>query len=129
MLKASNLERQASNATARFDAMKGLSPEGAPIAWFPPRMKAFFASQHIDRVTAKMENNAPFKEPELSSWVKYTWVVDIPQTDFRSLGNAVAALENSEPLLSVTKVSIKASADVPEFQQVTLAATTTLLKR
>ena len=42
MAKAANLESQAKDATARFAALKAFSPEGAPIAWFPPRMKTFF---------------------------------------------------------------------------------------
>src|SRR5207244_12506941 len=44
MAKAANLERQAKDETARFNALKGLSPDGAPIAWLPPRMKIFFVS-------------------------------------------------------------------------------------
>src|SRR2546428_3831983 len=40
--KADSLERQAKDATARFATLKALAPEGAPIAWFPPRMKIFF---------------------------------------------------------------------------------------
>src|SRR5689334_22289108 len=51
--KAGHLERQAKDATARFAALKGLSPDGAAIAWFPPRMKAFFASQQIDKAVAR----------------------------------------------------------------------------
>src|SRR5579864_2602013 len=47
MAKAGNLERQAKDATARFAALKSLTPDGAPIAWFPPRMKTFFANQQI----------------------------------------------------------------------------------
>src|ERR1700758_4121371 len=74
MQKAVNLERQAKDATARFTALKALSPEGAPIAWFPPRMKSFFADQRIDKAVARLESNAGFKEPELSDWVKYNWV-------------------------------------------------------
>ena len=35
--KASNLEKQATTATTRFAALKALSPEGAPIAWFLSR--------------------------------------------------------------------------------------------
>ena len=42
--KAVTLERQAKESMARFDALKALTPEGAPIAWFPPRMKTFFAN-------------------------------------------------------------------------------------
>ena len=43
--KASKLELTAKKAAARFESMKTFYPEGAPIAWFPPRIKAFFASQ------------------------------------------------------------------------------------
>jgi hypothetical protein len=129
MTKATNLERQAGTATERFAALKALSPEGAPIAWFPPRMKVFFANQGIDKVTVRLENSGTFKEPELANWIKNSWVIEMPQTDFAGVGNSIAALENTEPLLTITKINIKAVADAPEFQQVTLAATTALVKR
>jgi hypothetical protein len=129
MTKATNLEKQASAATTRFAALKSLSPEGAPIAWFPPRMKIFFANQQIDKTTARLENSAPFKEADLSGWMRYTWLLDLPQTDFSTTGNAIAALENSEPLLSITHLNIHAVADDPQFQQVSLTATTAIVKR
>jgi hypothetical protein len=129
MSKAGSLERQAGNATTRFEELKDLTPEGAPIAWFPPRVKTFFGNQGIERATARLDGNSPFKEPELAAWTKYTWIIDIPQADFAVLGTSVAALENSEPLLSITHLNLKAIADAPQFQQVTLNATTTLFKR
>ena len=127
--KAANLEHQAAKATARFAALKALSPEGAPIAWFPPRIKAFFANQQIDKAFARMESNTAFKQSELSSWSNYTWIIDLPQADFDTLGTAIAKLENTEPLLSVTKIKIQTVADQPEFQQVTLTAATIIPKR
>lgn len=129
MMKATNLEKQATNATTRFAALKALSQEGAPIAWFPPRMKAFFTNQQIDKVTARLEGNAPFKETDLSNWMRYNWLVELPQADFSTLGTALAALENTEPLLSITKISIRALPDDPQFQQVSMTATTAILKR
>lgn len=129
MTKASNLEKQATTATTRFAALKALSPEGAAIAWFPPRMKTFFTNQEIDKTTARLETSVAFKEPDLASWMRYTWLIELPQTDFSTLGKAVAALENSEPLLSITRVNIRALPDDPQFQQVTLAASTAILKR
>src|SRR5438067_7964555 len=99
--KAANLERQAKDAMARFAALKALTPEGAPIAWFPPRMKAFFASVEIDKATARLESSAAYKESDLASWMRYNWIIELPQADFSTLGKAVATLENSEPLLSV----------------------------
>jgi hypothetical protein len=129
LAKTANLEKQAEAATNRFAALKALSPEGAPIAWFPPRMKAFFANQEIDKGTGRLETSAPFKETELAGWMRYNWIIELPQADFATLGKAVAALENSEPLLSITRISIKALPDDPQSQQVTLSASTAMVKR
>ena len=129
LTKAANLEKQAEAATKRFAALKALSPEGAPIAWFPPRMKAFFANQEVDKATARLETSAAFKETELASWTRYNWIIERPQADFATLGKAVSALENSEPLLTVNRISIKALPDDPQFQQITLNASTAMVKR
>jgi hypothetical protein len=129
MAKTTNLEKQATNATTRFAALKALSPEGAPIAWFPPRMKAFFANQEIDKSTARLESSAAYKEADLAGWMRYNWALDLPQTDYSTLGKAVANLENTEPLLSIMRLTIRAMPDDPQFQQVSISASTALLKR
>jgi hypothetical protein len=129
MTKTSNLEKQADASTKRFAALKALTPEGAPIAWFPPRMKTFFANQEIDKATARLENSGAYKETDLANWTRYNWLLELPQADFSTLGKAVAALENTEPLLSVTRISIKALPEDPQFQQVTLTASTAMVKR
>src|SRR5256885_7016780 len=127
--KAATLERQAKDAMARFAALKALTPDGAPIAWFPPRMKTFFASERIDRAVARLESTSTFKQNELATWTKHNWLIDLPQTDFASLGKAVAELENTEPLLSITKLSIHVLPEQPQLQQVAIAATTVIEKR
>ena len=127
--KAANLEQQAAKAKERFAALKDLNPEGAPIAWFPPRIKAFFANQQIDKAFARLESNTAFKQPELAGWLNYTWIIDLPQADFDPLGTAIAELENTEPLLSVTKIKIQTVPDQAEFQQITLTAATIIQKR
>jgi len=129
MSKTTNLERQASAATTRYTALTTSNPEGAPIAWFPPRMKIFFSNQQIDKTTARLESNNPYKEADLSGWTQYNWLLDLPQTDFSALGNAVAELENTEPLLSINRIHIHALADDPQFQQVSLSVATAILKR
>jgi hypothetical protein len=129
MTKATNLEKQASAATTRYAALTNLSPEGAPIAWFPPRMKIFFSNLQIDKTTARLEGSVPYKEADLSGWMRYNWTLDLPQTDFDVLGKAVAELENTEPLLSINKINIHALPSDPQFQQVTLTASTAILKR
>jgi hypothetical protein len=129
LVKTSNLEKQADASTKRFAALKALSPEGAPIAWFPPRMKTFFANQEIDKATARLENSGTYKETDLANWMRYTWLIELPQADFSTLGKTIAALENSEPLLSITRINIKALPEDPQFQQVTLTASTAMVKR
>jgi hypothetical protein len=129
LTKTAKLEKQAQTATTRFAALKALSPEGAPIAWFPPRIKTFFANQSIDKASARLESNGAYKEADLANWTRYGWVIELPQTDFSTLGQAVAALENGEPLLSITRINIKALSEDPQFQQVTLTASTAMVKR
>ena len=129
LAKTAKLEQQAKTATARFAALKALNPEGAPIAWFPPRIKTFFANQQIDKAVARLENSSAFKQPELASWMKYVWLIDIPQADYGRLGTAIAELENTESLLAISKLSVRTSPDLPEFQQVVLSATTIIPKQ
>ena len=127
--KAAKLEQTAKNATARFAALRALNPEGAPIAWFPPRVKTFFANQQIDKTVARLDKNTGFKQGELSGWSRYSWLIELPQADYATLGKAVAELENSEPLLSVTKLSIHTSGDQPQFQKIDLAAENVIMEK
>jgi len=80
--KAAKLEENAHSATVRYDALRALSPEGAPIAWFPPRMKTFLSNHQIDKGTTRLETTSAFKEKELAGWSRYLWIIDVPQTDF-----------------------------------------------
>jgi hypothetical protein len=127
--KAASLERQAQDAMARFAALKAMAPEGAPIAWFPPRMKTFFANEGIDRGVARLESNTNFKQTELSAWTKYNWLIELPQADFANMGKGIADLENTQPLLCVTKLSVHVLPEQPQLQQVAIAATTVIEKR
>ena len=129
LTRASTLEKQAKAATTRFAALKALNSEGAPIAWFPPRIKLFFANQQIDKAVARLENSTAFKEPELASWLKYNWMINIPQTDYSAIGKAIADLENSEPLLSITKLTIRAQPEQGQFQTIDFLATNYIQKK
>ena len=127
--KATKLEESAHTATVRYDALRALSPDGAPIAWFPPRMKTFFGGQQIDKVMTRLETSSAFKEKELAGWNRYLWIVDLPQADFESLGKAIALLENSNPLLSIRRLRIHAATDDPEMQQIVFTASTIIDKK
>ena len=92
-------------------------------------MKTFFANQEIDKATARLENSVAYKETDLANWMRYNWILELPQADFSTLGKAVAALENAEPLMSIMRISIKALPEDPQFQQITLSASTAMVKR
>jgi hypothetical protein len=92
-------------------------------------MKTFFASQQIDKAVARLESNTNFKQAELSGWSKYNWLIELPQADFAALGKSIADLENTEPLLTITKLSIRVVPNQSQFQQVGIAATTVIEKR
>jgi hypothetical protein len=127
--KAAKLEENAHSATVSYDALRALSPEGAPIAWFPPRMKTFLSNHQIDKGTTRLETTSAFKEKELAGWSRYLWIIDLPQTDFESLGNAVAQLENTNPLLSIKKMRIHAATEDPEMQKVVFTAATIIYQK
>jgi hypothetical protein len=129
MAKAATLEHQAKAATTRFAALKSLNSEGAPIAWFPPRIKVFFANEQIDKVVVRLENNTAFKDPELAAWMKYNWLIELPQSDYTTFGKAIADLENAEPLLSITKLTIHTSPDHPQTQQIELMVSNIIQKK
>src|SRR5437762_11816257 len=96
--KVAKLEENARAATSRYDALRSLSPDGAPIAWFPPRIRAFFAGYQVEKTTARLESTASFNQPELADWSRYVWVIDLPQADFGAVGKSIALLENTNPL-------------------------------
>ena len=129
MTKTDNLETQAKEATGRYEAFQRTTADGAPIAWFPPKMKTFFGSQGIDKAAVRLDSSGDFPQPELASWLKDAWVIDLPQSEYGDLGKAIAELENTEALLSVQRVSIRAIPDQPQYQQVALSVQTVLFKK
>ena len=127
--KAAKLEQTAKDATTRYAALKALHPEGAPIAWFPPRVKTFFANQQIDKATARMEGNSAFKQTELTGWLRYNWIIELPQTDYTTFGKAIAELENAEPLFTIRKLAIRALGEQPQFQKIDFSAETVIAEK
>ena len=127
--RAASLQVTAGDATSRYAAMEALTPEGAPIAWFPPRIKTFFGEEKIDKAVVRLDRNADLKEPELSGWSRYSWLITLPEADFGALGKAIAGLENTEPLLWIERLTIHAQPDQLQFQQVDLVAANIVRKK
>ena len=110
MTKATNLEKQATAATTRYAALKALEPGRRAHRLVPAADESLFR-QPADRQNHRPpRGQRPFKEADLAGWMRYNWLLDLPQTDFATLGKAIAELENTEPLLSIHHLNIHASA-------------------
>lgn len=120
--KTAELEKNAPAAQQKLEQIKKLIPEGAPVAWFPPRMADFFKRQGFDKAVTRLNGEA--EEKDLTGFRKLTWAIDLPKVEFVPLGLALAALENEEPLLEVTNVTMDASKEEPQFQHATLIVST-----
>ena len=120
--KTAQLKLQAPAANEVFDQLKSKMPEGAPVAWFPPRMAEFFKRQGIDKSLTRLANEFP--EKDLPGFRKLVWAIDLPKVEFAPLGIAIAALENEEPLLQITNISIETVKEDPQNQHAILTVAT-----
>ncbi len=115
------IEARAPVASETLEQIKGMIPDGAPVAWFPPRMAEFFKRQGIDKTATRQTGEQA--APDLAGFKKLTWTIDLPKVEFVPLAIAIAGLENEEPLLEVTGVSIGTGAD-PQYQHGSISVTT-----
>jgi len=118
--QAAKLEKTAHESDERIKMIDALTPAGAPLAWFPPLLKSFFAADQIEIGHVGLSNTTEFKSSELAAYSKTNWVIDIPRVDFLLLGVSIARLENERPSSKITNIHIQAIQDKPEFQTTTL---------
>lgn len=115
------LEEQSRAAGETLAHVNTLIPEGEPIAWFPPRMRAFFERQGLKDIAIKLDRKEKTVEPELAAtFNSFNWTVDLPTVGFTPLGIALAGLENEEQLLEIQRLQINTQPTNPEFQRVSL---------
>lgn len=112
--RAQDLEKTATQKTQVVPQVQAMIPDGAPVAWFPPRVSEFFKRHGIDRVAAKM--NTETAEKEMPGFRRISWSLDLPKVDFVSYGQALCALENEEPLVEITSLLIEGTHEDIESQ-------------
>ncbi len=113
--KARQLEANAESAQIISRQVDAMIPEGSPVAWFPPRIADFFKKQGIDKALTRLNGEVPDKE--IPGFRKLLWGVDLPKVEFVPLAEAVAALENEEPLFEIATLQIDASREDVESQR------------
>lgn len=113
--RTQELEKAAPQKTQVVPQVEALIPDGAPVAWFPPRVGDLFKKQGIDKVAAKMNTEMP--EKEAPGFRRILWTIDFPKVDFVRYAKALATLENEEPLVTVTSLTLEPSADDMQWQR------------
>jgi hypothetical protein len=101
-------------ATMPMRQVEAMIPEGSPVAWFPTRIADFFKKQGIDKASTR--TTAEMIEKTLPGFRKISWGVDLPRVEFVPFGQAIAELENDEPLLEISAMQIDATRDDVETQ-------------
>jgi hypothetical protein len=112
--KTRQLEANAEAVQLTVRQVDAMIPEGSPVAWFPPRMAEFFKKQGIDKTLTRMNGEVPDKE--LPGFRKLAWGIDLPKVDFVPFAEAIAILENEEPLFEIASLQIDASREDVESQ-------------
>lgn len=120
------LKRKNVEAGELITQVNAFIPNGAPIAWFPPRMKAFFDRQGLKNTVVRLRNTDRPETELVTSFINGTWSFEIPKAEFFPLGIAIAGLENEEFLLEITDLRISTRPDEPETVNVTMDALTLL---
>ncbi len=120
------VQDQAQSAEEMLAQVSDMIPDGAAIAWFPPRIRAFFDRHALKGAAVRSGSLDGPPDPALHNFRSADWTIDLPQAGIVPLGIALAGLENEEKLLEITHLQIASLADSPEKQHVSISATTLL---
>jgi hypothetical protein len=116
--KTKTLEAKGPETDLLIKQVGDMIPEGAPVAWFPPKMTDFFKRQGIEKVAARMNNE--FAEKDMPGFRRISWSLDVPGAEFVKLAAALSALENEEPLFEIHSVDVETNRESTQFQHITV---------
>lgn len=122
--REAGVQGQAPVAQATLAQIDSMIPEGAPVAWFPPRIGDFFKNHGIDKAVTRL--NSSTVHPTLPGYQRYSWAVEIPQVNHLTFGAALADLENTELLVSIENITIESLREEPDQQRVLLTLINTV---
>ena len=78
VLRSRTVEEQARTAGETMAQASDMIPEGAPIAWFPPRMTAFFTRHNLKNVVNRNGGIGPAADPGLKDFRNGDWDARTP---------------------------------------------------
>ena len=124
--RSDSVEQDARSAEETLAQVNDMIPEGAPVAWFPPRMNSFFSRHNVKGVAVHSSGIDSLSDPVMRDYRNALWSLEIPQVGSTALGIAIAGLENEEKLLEITRLQVSSQADAPEKQRVSMNLLTLL---
>lgn len=116
--RTADAERAAPANMAITRQVTAMIPEGSPVAWFPPRVGEFFKKHGLEKTSTRLTSE--LAEKEMVGFRRMFWSIDLPKVGFVPFAQAVASLENEEPLLEVSGLQIDVSREELEMQRVLL---------
>lgn len=116
--RAAGVESQAPKALTNIAQIDAMIPEGAPVSWFPVLVSDFFRKAGFDKAVTHM--NQETVDKDTPGYRRVAWSIDVPRVDCIRFAQAVAELENDEPLIEIQALSIESMRDDPEGQHALL---------
>lgn len=104
-----DLKTKAAGAAGLIAQAQAFIPDGAPVAWYPPRMKNFFGRQGFNKesVAVGQKGSEATGDREFDKkFVVSNWQIQIPNADFFALAIALSGLENEEVLTEISSLTI-----------------------
>ncbi len=125
--RVKNLKLQVEEASAKDETYFGQQPSGAPLAWLPPRLEAFFGRQGIRAVAKETRTPTPL-DPNSDNLMVHSWTLDFKDADFIRFGSALAAFENAHPLYQVESIQVQSSGSTLGVQTISVRVTNVIRK-
>jgi hypothetical protein len=117
--RTAKLETTAPGAALMVKQLTAMMPDGSPVAWFPILVSDFFRQYGFDRVQTHLLGDAVDKE--LTNFRQTSWTIDLPNADFAAAGQAIAGLENEQPLIEITHMDLEFLKDAPETLHISMS--------
>ena len=122
--RVQELEAAVPAAEEGVQAVKAMIPQGAPVAWFPPRVAEQFNREGLDKAATRTTGETADKD--LPGFRRMTWSIDLAKVEFIPFAQALADFENNEPLAEITSMQIEAGNEDVELQRAALNVRTTV---
>lgn len=115
--KVAAMETDAPRSKLLIDQVESMIPQGAPVAWFPPKLEEILKNCGVEKSVISMSAETPDKD--LKNYKRINWTVEIPRITFYDFCKTLQTLENKEPLIEIMNVTLEASGTEPEYQKAT----------